>query len=213
MSPISLYKRIKIRREELGITQDELAGMLGYKSRSTIAKIEAGANDLTQTKIEEFAKALKTSAAYLLGWDSPVQEIEYYPQGESFSPPAQKIPLLGKIACGKPKFSEENFEGYVNPLGHVHADFAVTADGDSMVGAYIRPGDIVFIRQQPIVENGEIAAVAIDDEVTLKRFRRLGDTVILSPENPNYDDIIVNLHEDSNVTILGKAVAFQSLVK
>lgn len=212
MSQISLYKRIKNRREELGITQDELAGMLGYKSRSTIAKIEAGANDLTQTKIEEFAKALKTTPAYLFGWEFSVPEPEYYQQAEIFEH-NDKIPLLGRIACGKPKFSEENFEGYVNPIGDIHADFAVTADGDSMVGAYIRPGDIVFIRQQPIVENGEIAAVAIDDEVTLKRFRRLGDTVILSPENPNYEDIIVNLREESSVIILGKAVAFQSMVK
>jgi len=67
---MELSKRIRARREELNISQDELAKMLGYKSRSTIAKIESGENDLSQTKIEAFAKALQTTTSYLMGWDS-----------------------------------------------------------------------------------------------------------------------------------------------
>lgn len=126
-----------------------------------------------------------------------------------------KLPMLGEIACGKPIFMDENRDNYTMIGSNVKADFCLKAKGDSMVNARIMDGDIVFIRSQPEVENGEIAAVAIDDEATLKRFYRdeITQTVTLISENPIYAPIVFTKECQKNVYILGKAVAFQSDVK
>ena len=100
------------------------------------------------------------------------------------------------------------------PLGsNVNADFALRAAGDSMVGAFIRDGDIVFIHRQPTVDDGEIAAVLIDGEATLKRVRHVGTDLVLWPENPSYQPIIVPAGSAKDIRVLGKAVAFQSDVR
>lgn len=126
-----------------------------------------------------------------------------------------KLPMLGEIACGKPIFMDENRDNYTMIGSNVKADFCLKAKGDSMVNARIMDGDIVFIRSQPEVENGEIAAVAIDDEATLKRFYRdeITQTVTLISENPIYAPMVFIKECQKNVYILGKAVAFQSDVK
>lgn len=126
-----------------------------------------------------------------------------------------KLPMLGEIACGKPIFMDENRDNYTMIGSNVKADFCLKAKGDSMVNARIMDGDIVFIRSQPEVENGEIAAVAIDDEATLKRFYRdeITQTVTLISENPIYAPMVFAKECQKNVYILGKAVAFQSDVK
>lgn len=126
-----------------------------------------------------------------------------------------KLPMLGEIACGKPIFMDENRDNYTMIGSNVKADFCLKAKGDSMVNARIMDGDIVFIRSQPEVENGEIAAVAIDDEATLKRFYRdeITQTVTLISENPIYAPMVFTKECQKNVYILGKAVTFQSDVK
>ena len=126
-----------------------------------------------------------------------------------------KLPMLGEIACGKPIFMDENRDNYTMIGSNVKADFCLKAKGDSMVNARIMDGDIVFIRSQPEVENGEIAAVAIDDEATLKRFYRdeITQTVTLISENPIYAPMVLTKECQNKVYILGKAVAFQSDVK
>lgn len=126
-----------------------------------------------------------------------------------------KLPMLGEIACGKPIFMDENRDNYTMIGSNVKADFCLKAKGDSMVNARIMDGDIVFIRSQPEVENGEIAAVAIDDEATLKRFYKdeITQTVTLISENPIYAPMVFTKECQKNVYILGKAVAFQSDVK
>jgi repressor LexA len=224
---------IKNKRNELKMTQEELAEKMGYKDRSTIAKIEAGKNDITRTKLIAFAKALNTTPSYLMGWENSrgeidlggmqldlgmsQREVEDFIQRTSFvnivSIDVKKIPLLGSIAAGEPIFADEDFEYYVECGADIQADFALRVKGDSMINARINDGDIVFLRKQPTVEQGEIAAVLIDDEATLKRFRRYGNHIVLQAENPNVADIEYDLTEDSNVRILGKAVAFQSDVK
>ena len=128
-------------------------------------------------------------------------------------PEMRKIPLLGSIACGEPILAVENIEEYVSIPKDLAGDFALTCKGDSMINARIFDGDIVYIRQQDTVENGEIAAVLIDNEATLKRFKRLSDRIILSPENPMYDPLVYRNEEMNNVRILGKAVAFTSAVR
>lgn len=208
--------RIKQRREELNMTQEELANKLGYKSKSTINKIEAGINDIVQSKVFSFAEALDTTAAHLMGWD-----IENSDTTQSLSnieniiplPNTKKIPLLGKIACGDPITAVENIEDYVEVPEFTYADFALTCQGDSMINARINDGDIVYIRHQPEVENGEIAAVLIDGEATLKRVFYGKGSIMLQAENPAYQPMMFSKEEILDVRILGKATYFLSKVK
>lgn len=126
-----------------------------------------------------------------------------------------KLPILGTIACGEPIFTDEDRESYVMVGTEIRADFCLKCQGDSMINARIHDGDIVFIRKQDIVDNGEIAAVIIDDEATLKRFYyyKEQNMVILRPENSKYKDIILTGEQLERVKVLGKAVAFQSDVE
>ena len=128
-------------------------------------------------------------------------------------PEMRRIPLVGAIACGEPILAEENIEEYISIPKDLAGDFALTCKGDSMINARIFDGDIVYIRQQETVENGEIAAVLIDNEATLKRFKKLPDRIILEPENPMYDPLVYRGEEMNTVRILGKAVAFTSAVR
>ena len=213
---LQLYKNIKNRRIALGLSQDELAQKTGYTSRSSIAKIESGKVDLPQTKIKLFAEALETTQADLMGWD-----IDNSEASRSLSnieniiplPNTKKIPLLGKIACGDPITAVENIEDYVEVPEFTYADFALTCQGDSMINARINDGDIVYIRQQPEVENGEIAAVLIDGEATLKRVFYGKGSIMLQAENPTYPPMVFSGEEILDVRILGKATYFLSKVK
>ena len=128
-------------------------------------------------------------------------------------PKMRKIPLIGAIACGSPILAEEHIEDYIDIPVHIHADFSLTCKGDSMINARIFDGDIVYIRQQDTVESGEIAAVLIESEATLKRVLIYDDHIILAPENPTYKPIICWHEEMNTVRILGKAVAFTSPVR
>lgn len=121
----------------------------------------------------------------------------------------KKIPLLGKIAAGQPVMAEECFDSYVQCGNFIKADFCLRVQGDSMINARIYDGDIVFIHQQPEVENGEIAAVAIDDAVTLKRVYISDSFVELRAENPRYKPMVFDNSNCLSFRILGKAIAFQ----
>lgn len=127
----------------------------------------------------------------------------------------QVLPMLGSVSCGKPKYINLERESYIQAGTEIRADFTLTASGDSMIGARIKDGDIVFIRKQSIVENGEIAAIGIGDEALLKRFYCYRDKglLILKAENPKYEDLVFTGNEMNEVHILGKAVAFQSDVE
>lgn len=125
-------------------------------------------------------------------------------------PNMKKVPLVGTIACGEPILAVENIECEVEMPENIHADFALRCKGDSMIDAHIYDGDIVYIRQQPIVDNGEIAAVIIDDDATLKRFYRNGDTVTLMPCNPKCNPFVYTGEQLNEMRILGKAVGFTS---
>lgn len=212
---LQLYKNIKAQRIALGMTQTELAEKAGYADKSMIAKIEKGSVDLPQSKILAFAKILDIEPGELMGWDDSTQYknivTNIYPIE------LKKFPLLGEVSCGVPKFASEDRESYVMAGTDIKADFCLKAKGDSMVNARINDGDIVFIRKQDIVENGEIAAVVVNDDndATLKRFYYYQDKslMILKPENPSYEDQIYTGNELEQVHILGKAVAFQSDVE
>jgi repressor LexA len=128
-------------------------------------------------------------------------------------PEMRKIPLLGTIACGAPILAEEHIEEHVDIPKHIHADFALRCKGDSMINARIFDGDIVYIRQQETVENGEIAAVLVDNDATLKRVKIYEDRIVLEPANPLHDPLVFRGEEMNDVHILGKAVAFTSTVR
>lgn len=212
----SIYEmgqRIKNRREALGMSQQELADLVGYKSRSSINKIELGKNDILQSTIKKIASVLNCTPSYLMGGADNSVDFPDVPSNIIPIPNMHKIPLLGTIACGEPLLAEENLDGYVEMPENVHADFCLRCNGDSMVGARIKDGDVVFIRQQPEVENGEIAAVIIDDEATLKRVYLSTDKIILQPENPRYEPFVYVGEELSQIRIIGKAVAFISWVE
>jgi len=206
---LEIFKRIRARREELGISQEELAKRLGYKSRSSINKIEKGENDIPQSKIVAFAQALQTTPECLMGWAQPTATA--LPNIPNIFPlKTKKVPLLGTIAAGTPIYAEENFDGYRESTEDVHADFCLKIKGDSMIGARINDGDIVFIRKQPDVKNGEIAAVLIDGEATLKRVYKKNGSLVLQAENPKYAPIVCSAKTCDECIIMGKAVTFQS---
>ena len=198
-----LSTRLHLRRKELGLSQEELAQRMGYRSKSSITKLEKGINDLPQSKVEELAAALETPPAYLLGLDAPCP-----PPGFEPLPAMTQVPLIGSIACGTPITAEQNIERYIGVPAAWRADFALTCHGDSMVDAGIHDKDVVYIRIQPEVENGEIAAVRIDGEATLKRVYYNPGTLTLMPANPAYAPMIYTGPQLEEVHIEGKAVGW-----
>lgn len=331
---MSYGKNIKRRREELGMTQEDLAKACGYQSKSSISKIESGDTDLTQSKLMEIAYALKTTPGALfesnnqdktkqkksfkdrimtdvLGFPDPddeenedlfydpyelydSQELKYrfsnnlsfllknermnnaklakaigvsesavgkwlsgsilprsnmqlklaeffgIKRSELFEDPANRfedrasqierdwinaqiekdkkapyrVPLLGTIAAGAPILADEHVDEYIEISLDVKADFALRVQGDSMIDANIYDGDIVFIHQQPSVENGEIAAVMLIDPdtsdgiATLKRVYKTPNSLQLIPENRNYAPIIIDQSNGEGAKILGKATYY-----
>lgn len=152
--------------------------------------------------------------------------VDFVMTGEEPDPPSlsnvfpielKRFPMMGEIACGVPKYTNEDRESYIMAGTDIKADFCLKASGDSMINARILDGDIVFVRSQDMVENGEIAAVVVnnDSEATLKRLYYYQEKalLILRAENPAYEDLIYQGEELNQVHILGKAVAFQSDVK
>lgn len=162
---------------------------------------------------KRIADALGVSVNWLNGFDVPMHE-EQAPTNVAGIRPItlKKFPMLGEIACGKPIFANEEHETYIDASAEIKADFCLTARGDSMIDARIQDGDVVFIKQQPIVENGEIAAVVIDGEATLKKWFFYPDKqkLVLNPANQNYEPLVYVGSELDTITCLGKAVCFMS---
>lgn len=208
----TIGERIRLAREKIGMSQVDMADKIGV-SKQNLYKYERGlVTNIPSDKIELIGKLTGVSPAYLMGWDNT--ETEPLPPN-CFPIEKKKFPLLGNIACGEPIFADEDFEGYVEAGADIDADFCLRASGDSMVGARIHDGDIVFIKQQPIVDNGQIAAVLIENEATLKRFYydQASDTVQLMAENPSYAPIVKMKSDLEDIRILGRAIAFQSIIK
>lgn len=193
-------------REKLGLSQEALAAMVGYKDRSSIAKVEAGKVDLSQSKIAAFAKALNVTPAQLMGIDSTPSNI--IPPGFEPLPRTRKIPLIGSIACGEPITAEDNIEDYVDAPEECNPDFALRCKGDSMIEAGIEDGDIVYIRKAPEVKNGEIAAVRIGDEATLKYVYWDRHILTLVPANKSMVPRTYSGEALEDIHIEGKAVGF-----
>lgn len=204
--------RIRQVRQEQDVTQQELADYIGV-SKQAVYKYENNiVTNIPTDKVDAIAKRLKVSPAYLMGWEEqptpkPTSPAPI-PPGFMPMPKMKKVPLIGAIACGDPITALQNREGDVDVPEDVRCDFALKCHGDSMVGAGIHDGDVVYIHIQPEVENGEIAAVRIGDEATLKRVYLHMDYVELRPENPAFESIIRRKEDMNDVHIEGKAVGY-----
>lgn len=198
------------------IKQNDLCQKTGIP-KSAMSMYISGQRSPRQDRLSDIAEAYGVSETWLMGYDVPMKSgnTEYLNLSNIYPVKVHKLPMLGDIACGEPIFMSEEQESYCVSGTEARADFCLRAKGDSMINARIMDGDIVFIRQQPEVENGEIAAVAIDDEATLKRFYRDEETgtITLVAENPAYAPKVFTADNQKNVYILGKAVAFQSDIK
>ena len=205
----SLSKILRQRRKELGLTLAQIADMMDV-AEATVQRWESGnIKSIRHEKIGKLAEILQVPPASLMGWDTA----SFTGSNIIPLPEMRRIPLIGTIACGAPILAEEHIEDYVNIPKHIRADFALTCTGDSMINARIYDGDIVYIRQQETVENGEIAAVLIDNEATLKRVKIYDDHISLEPENPLYRPLVYWNEEMANVKILGKAIAFTGTIR
>lgn len=212
---MTIGERIKRRRLELGLSADDLAVKIG-KNRATIYRYEnSDIGKLPTTILEELSKVLLVTPAYLMGWEEESKPQLDFANIKNIEPlpKFKKIPLVGTIACGEPILAQENIEDYLMCPDKIDADFCLRCKGDSMIGARIYDGDIVYIRQQPDVESGEIAAVLVEDEATLKRVYKKGNSIILQPENPAYEPLVFVREEMNQIRILGKAICFLSKVK
>lgn len=192
--------------EDLNFKYSTVSEWLAAKKYPRIDKIEILANYfhiLKSDLIEEEKSDYKTI---------PFKNYDLS-QYENISPvKLKRFPMLGEIACGQPIWAEEDRDSYVMADMDIRADFCLTAKGDSMINARIYDGDIVFIREMPIVENGEIAAVIIGDEATLKRwyYYREDNKLMLIAENPKYEPLVYMNEELDTIKCLGKAVYFMS---
>lgn len=193
------------------ITAAELSRRLGV-NEGTLSNYKKGTYEPKQRRLEAIATMLNVSIPWLMGADVPMDSDSTISNIIPL-PKTKMVPLVGTIACGEPILANENIEEMVPMPEHINADFALRCRGDSMINARILDNDIVYIRQQETVENGEIAAVLIDNEATLKRFYRYGDTVVLRAENPNYKEFEYKKEQLNEIKILGKAVHFLSVVQ
>lgn len=218
---MKLREKLAKLKSENGLTTDALSELSGIP-KGTINKILNGeTKNPTIATLAALAAALGCPLEALSGRPEEIPGV--YRMGGAakatgmrlrnadclLSVEKRKIPLLGEIAAGQPIYAEETFE-ITECDAVLNCDFALRVHGDSMIGARIWDGDIVFIRRQDDVDDGQIAAVIIDDEATLKRVYHIKNGLQLLSENPKYPPMVFTLEEHSYIHILGRAVGFQS---
>lgn len=198
---MALGENIKRARKKAQISQDELAKRLGYKSRSTIAKIESGENDLTQKKVAAFAKALNVSIDFLMDGAGKRAEdnIRVY-----------EIPVLGKVVAGTPIDAIENITDYIRVTNPAAADgsyYALHVTGASMEPE-MKEGDLVIVHKQEYFDNGDICIVLVNgNEATVKKVQKNESGITLIGFNPVvYPPHFYNAHEVESlpVRVIGK---------
>ena len=199
----SIFKQL---RKERKLTQEQIADRLGV-SKSTVSMYENGGRVPPYEMMERIGRLFDVDMNRLFGQPS----VAALPQNLR---PVQtrRFPLLGEIACGEPIVANAEYEVFVDASSDVKADFCLTAKGDSMIGARILNGDVVFIRAQEMVENGKIAAVIIDNEATLKRWYYFPEKqkLVLTPENPAYEPLVYVGDELADIKCIGQAVSVMS---
>lgn len=201
---------IKMRREELGLSQEQVANACGV-SKGTISRWEGGEiENMKRDKIKYLANILRVKPSSLIEDEVKEQENSY--MSNEFSLHFCKIPLYSSISCGTGMFVDDNIEDYIAvPDKYIrpnHEYFANTACGDSMIGKGIEPGNVLIFEKVNILDNGQIGAFCINDEdAVCKVFRKLSSGIILlESANPKYEPIEIDLMKDDCFKIVGKLV-------
>lgn len=192
-------KNIKKYRDIRNYSLQILAEKVGI-TKKTVQRYENGEHKFDMDRLRDLAAALNvtvnqlTEGAYIYT-GTEIEDSEYI-----------SLPVVGKISCGNGQLAYESIEGYeTTPRSWINGGeyFYLRANGDSMNGARIYEGDLLLIRSQDEVEDGEIAAVLIDDEAVLKKVYKQNNTLILQSANPDYAPIILT-GEETNIRIIGK---------
>lgn len=205
--PLSITDKLLTLMKEKNYSYADLEKLTSY-SRSTLQRYFTGNTEkIPLDLIEEIAPIFGVTAAYLAGWED---EIPSYP---GIMPVEKKrFPFLGEIACGEPIYADEEHNVWLESDSSIKADFCLRCKGDSMTGDTINDGDVVFIRKQDTVNNGEIACVIIDDEATLKHIYLSDNTVSLVSSNLSYPPLVFKEDDCKTIKILGKAVALSRIL-
>lgn len=207
---MSFGDRIKTLRLQRELTLEEVGKSVGV-GKSTVRKWESGEiANMRRDKIALLAKALGVTPGFLMGWE------EQDPPGPSLPSNIRtvekaKVPLIGSIAAGIPIFAEEDYENYIEADSDLRCDFALIVEGDSMEPT-IHNGDVVFIRKQDDVDDGQIAAVIIDDSATLKHVYHIPGGIQLISENTKYPPQYYTIENSDYVAVLGRVVAYRRML-
>lgn len=200
-----MAQNIRYYLKKYGKTQKEICKDLGFKEMT----FSDWVNAKTYPRIDKIEKI----ANYFHVQKADLVEEKRKPLKNIVPIERCMVPIIGQIAAGKPILADEHIEAFLPCDTGVHADFGLIVSGDSMIGADIHDGDVVFIRSQPIVDDGQIAAVRIDDDATLKRFYKNPDGCTLVSMNPQYPPMIFNSDNCDSIQIIGLAVAKYSVIK
>lgn len=207
---MKLGDKLKKVRMDNKMSMEELKNLLNNKydlniSKSMISRWENGKSEPINTYLSAYAKEFNLDMNNLL--DIDLSEIEGIKLIKKFA----NVPILGEIACGEPIFCQENYNGYFQIDEDLDKpDFCLRARGDSMIDVGIEDGDLIFMKQTPVIANGKIVAVLIDDTVTLKRFYKHEHEIILQPENKSYSPIILRENDGQNIRIIGEMIGMYS---
>lgn len=210
MTNIEIGNRIAERRSQLGLTMDDVAQKIGV-AKSTIQRYEKGQiQKIKLPVIESIAAALSVNPDWIIGNTDDPQQKQVYNSPILPLPRMKRWKVIGGAACGAPIYKEIEDETVLAPAD-IDADRVFRCIGDSMIGAHIFDGDLVFVKTGEYVEDGRIAVVRIGEEYSLKRIFRGENYLELRSENPKYPPIIIR-GEQENAEIIGKAVQFLSRV-
>lgn len=210
---MGISENIKRLREKYSLSQKEL-GLIAGVSDKAVSTWEQGLKEPRMGAIQKIADHFGLKKSNIIedgGLDNP--SVPAFFHTDLIPAKYRKYKVLGNIACGSPIEAIETHEEYIETELNIKADYVLQCQGDSMINARIFNGDYVFIKEQPVVENGEIAAVLMDDTVTLKRFYRHDEYIELRAENPMYKPIIIHETDFDSIRVIGKAVACQFFVK
>ena len=194
---MTLGDKVKQKREEMGLSQEELAEKMGYKSKTSIHKIEQGITDLPLSKVEELSKVLNVTTSYLMGWESKKQEdsnidMNNIINGDEFV----IIPLYKSISAGYGSEEAEFIEMIAIPgLKNPQECFGVKVKGDSMEDK-IESGSTIIVRRDSVIEPGQIGAFSFNNKSYVKQKKVYGNTIVLHSYNDKYEDLVVEEAEE-----------------
>ena len=202
---IAFGKRLHSLMKEHGDTVYTLADHLGLKA-STISRYNNGQYVPKAPTLEMICRHYGVNPNWLMGSNVPKD----WPYA---SAAGKNVPILGDVAAGIPIWAEENYAGHAVVDADEHVDFALRVRGDSMINARILNGDLVYVRRQPKVENGEIAVVLVDNEATVKRVFDTPDKIVLRAENDAYSDMVYDKKKGHDLSVLGKVIFVKGRVE